>query len=93
MKAYESAGLGFLQSISVVQLGEGYVLADRVEDARDCGERALTLARQRGERGHEGWALRLLGEIASHPRRPDLAMALTVCADVRTSLAWLPLIT
>jgi hypothetical protein len=37
--------------------------------------RALTLARDRGERGHEAWALRLLGEIASHPGRPDVATA------------------
>jgi hypothetical protein len=33
------------------------------------------LARQRGERGYEAWAIRLLGEIASHPDHPDAAMA------------------
>jgi hypothetical protein len=33
------------------------------------------LARQRGERGYEAWALRLLGEIASHPDHPDVATA------------------
>jgi hypothetical protein len=30
------------------------------------------LARQRGERGHEAWALRLLGEIASHHHGSDV---------------------
>jgi len=40
--------------------------AGQVEDARACADRALMLARQRGERGHEAWALRLLGEIAAH---------------------------
>jgi tetratricopeptide (TPR) repeat protein len=75
LEAYKSTKLGFLHSISVVQLGEAYLLADRVEDACTCGEQAVTLARQRGERGHEAWALRLLGEIASHPRRPDVAKA------------------
>ena len=33
------------------------------------------LARGRGERGYEAWALRLLGEIASHHACPNLATA------------------
>ncbi len=33
------------------------------------------LARERGERGHEAWVLRLLGEVASHHDRPDVATA------------------
>jgi hypothetical protein len=33
------------------------------------------LARGRGERGNEAWALRLLGEIVSHHARPDAATA------------------
>ena len=32
---------------------------------------ALTLARNRGEQGHEAHALRLLGEIATHPDSSD----------------------
>jgi hypothetical protein len=36
---------------------------------------AITLARQRGERGHEAWTLRLLAEIAAHPRGPDVTAA------------------
>jgi hypothetical protein len=36
-----------------------------MEDAIRFGLRALDLARDRQERGHEAWALRLLGEIAS----------------------------
>jgi hypothetical protein len=35
----------------------------------------VSLARGRGERGNEAWALRLLGEIASHHARPDVATA------------------
>ena len=67
--------MAWLQTISVVQLGEAYLLADQLEDARACADRALTLARERGERGYEAWALRLLGEIASHHDRPDVATA------------------
>ncbi len=75
LTAYESAGIGFFQSISVVQLGEAYLLADQVEDARGCAERAAMLARERGERGYEACALRLLGEIASQHTGPDVATA------------------
>jgi DNA-binding NtrC family response regulator/tetratricopeptide (TPR) repeat protein len=75
LAGYESAGIRYLHSISVVQLGEAYLLADQVEDARACADRAVRLARERGERGHEAWALRLLGEVASHPDRPDMATA------------------
>jgi tetratricopeptide (TPR) repeat protein len=75
LTAYESTGIGYFHSRGVVQLGEAYLLADQVEVARGCAERALMLARQRGERGHEAWALRLLGEIAAHYTRPEAAAA------------------
>ncbi|MGH8072125.1 MAG: hypothetical protein ACRERE_44220 [Candidatus Entotheonellia bacterium] len=35
----------------------------------------MRLTRERGERGHEAWALRLLGEIASHHDHLDVATA------------------
>jgi len=41
------------------------MLADRLEEAIACGDKALALARERGQRGYEAWALRHLGEIAS----------------------------
>jgi class 3 adenylate cyclase/tetratricopeptide (TPR) repeat protein len=75
LTAYESAGIGFHHSLSVVQLGEAYLLADQVENARACADRAVMFARGRGERGYEAWALRLLGEIASHHARPDVTTA------------------
>jgi tetratricopeptide (TPR) repeat protein len=75
LTAYESTGIGLSHSLSVVQLGEAYLLADQVEDARACADRAVKLARERGERGHEAWALRLLGETAAHQSRPDGATA------------------
>jgi class 3 adenylate cyclase/tetratricopeptide (TPR) repeat protein len=75
LAAFESAGIGYFHSISVGQLGEAYLLADQVENARACCDRAVMLARQRGERGHEAWALRLLGETASHHDRRDAPTA------------------
>jgi len=61
--------------MSMVRFGEAYLLAGRVEEARACGARAVALARERGERGHEAWAHRLLGETASHPDCTDEAAA------------------
>jgi class 3 adenylate cyclase/tetratricopeptide (TPR) repeat protein len=75
LTAYESAGIGFHHSLTVEQLGEAYLLADQVENARACTDRAVMLARGRGERGYEAWALRLLGDIASHHARPDVTAA------------------
>jgi tetratricopeptide (TPR) repeat protein len=72
---YESGGIGYHHSLAVQQLGEAYLLADQVENARACADRAVMLARGRGERGYEAWAVRLLGEIASHHARPDVATA------------------
>jgi tetratricopeptide (TPR) repeat protein len=61
--------------ISIVQLGDAYLAAEQLEDARAVADRGLALARQRGERGYEAWALRLLAEIAAHPRGPDVEAA------------------
>jgi len=69
---YEAAGIGYHHSLTVEQLGEAYLLADEVENARTCADRAVMLARGRGERGYEAWALRLLGEVALHHARPDV---------------------
>jgi len=65
-------------------LGETYLLADRLEDARDVAQRVLTLASGRGQRHYEGWALHLLGAVAArrdaadhaeHHYRQSLALA------------------
>jgi tetratricopeptide (TPR) repeat protein len=72
---YESAGIGYLHSLSVEQLGEAYLLAGQVKNARACADRAVVLARGRGEHGYEAWALHLLGDIASHHDCLDVAAA------------------
>jgi tetratricopeptide (TPR) repeat protein len=73
--AHESAGIGYFHSLSVLQLGEASLLAGQLDDARAAADRGLELTRERGERGHEAWALRLLGEIASHPDHADAVAA------------------
>jgi len=70
----------------MVQLGEAHLLAGRVEEAWDYGTRALVLAGERGERGHEAWAHWLLGEVVSN-RDPDVTAAETHYA-ASTALAF-----
>jgi len=59
----------------VVWLSEAYLLADRLHDAMPLAQRALDHARERKERGHQAYALRLLGDIAVHPDPPDITHA------------------
>jgi hypothetical protein len=52
-------------------------------------------SRERGERGHEAWAHRLLGETASHTDCPDLAAAEThyaTSAALASELGMRPLV-
>jgi tetratricopeptide (TPR) repeat protein len=57
--------MGFvaIQPLFLLYLSEVYVLADRLDEAGEFAWRALTLTRERGQRGFEAWALRLVGEV------------------------------
>jgi tetratricopeptide (TPR) repeat protein len=63
------------QSLWVGYVSEAYLLAGRMEGAGQRAERALALAQAHKERGHEAWALRLLGEIAAHQNPPEIEPA------------------
>jgi tetratricopeptide (TPR) repeat protein len=51
------------------------MLAGRLEEAHALAEHALMLARAHQERGHETYALRLLGEIAVRREPPEREQA------------------
>jgi class 3 adenylate cyclase/tetratricopeptide (TPR) repeat protein len=61
--------------LRLVWLGETYLLTGDGSSGRRLGTRALELARRLGERGHEAYALRLLGQIAASGAAPDLDQA------------------
>jgi class 3 adenylate cyclase/tetratricopeptide (TPR) repeat protein len=63
------------QTLIIAHLGEAYMIADRLDDALASADRALTLARERGQRGYEAWVFQLLGEIASHRGPQDVEPA------------------
>jgi tetratricopeptide (TPR) repeat protein len=63
------------QTLIIAHMGEACLHAGRVHEAITFADRALTVARERGQRGYEAHALRLLGEIAAHPDSPDAEAA------------------
>jgi class 3 adenylate cyclase/tetratricopeptide (TPR) repeat protein len=69
--AFESGVATVFHSLVTAHCGEACILAGRLQEAHRHAERALTLTRQRGERGDEAYALRLLGEIHAQETPPD----------------------
>jgi predicted ATPase len=68
----EAASIGMSgQAIYTARLSEAYLLAGQTAKASTLAEQTLALARERKQRGFQGWALRLRAEIASQsePRR------------------------
>jgi tetratricopeptide (TPR) repeat protein len=61
--------------VVLTQLAEAWLLDGDVVRAHDCASRALAAARERGERGFEAAALRVLGAVATRGASPDLAAA------------------
>lgn len=60
-------------ALARVHLGEAYLLADRTDEASDEASRALALARERGERAWEAYALLLSGEVAAERNEAETA--------------------
>jgi class 3 adenylate cyclase/tetratricopeptide (TPR) repeat protein len=65
----------YLYPLFVAHLGEAYLLAGRIADADQQARHALERSRDLKQRGHEAYALRLLGEIAAQRQPPDAEAA------------------
>ena len=63
------------QALCGLPLGEAQLLAGRLKEAHTLTERALALAREHQERGHQAYALRLLGDIAAQREPPEREQA------------------
>jgi tetratricopeptide (TPR) repeat protein len=70
-KEVESRRLLMQQAAVLALLAEACLFASRLDEASTVGQRALTLARDGGQRGEEAVALRVLGDIATHPDQFD----------------------
>jgi tetratricopeptide (TPR) repeat protein len=56
-------------------LSQAHLLAGRPQAAREFATRALRIAEEHGERGHQAYAQRLVADIAARGAEPDLATA------------------
>jgi DNA-binding NtrC family response regulator/tetratricopeptide (TPR) repeat protein len=90
----EGMRLGGWHSRVLNALGLAYLIAGRAGDALPVVRRALDLAREHKERGHEAWALRVLGEIPSRSELdvPEAEDALRRALALATELEMRPLI-
>jgi len=62
-------------ALLLARLGEAYLLDGRIGDAQTIGCQALQLARETGQRGHEAYALCLMGDIGSRELLVDIGAA------------------
>ena len=90
----EGMRLGGWHSRVLTGLGLAYLLAGRANDALQAIRRALGLAREHKERGHEAWSWRILGEIPlrSELDVPEAEEALHRALALATELEMRPLI-
>jgi class 3 adenylate cyclase/tetratricopeptide (TPR) repeat protein len=65
------------QALCGLSLGEAQLLAGRLEEAHALADGALALTRAHQERGHQAYALRLLGEIYARHAPPAIEPAAT----------------
>jgi tetratricopeptide (TPR) repeat protein len=64
-------------ALRLAWLSEAYLLAGHLDEACTQAQRALEFARAHQERGHEAYALRLLGEIHARHDPPEVEPAAT----------------
>jgi tetratricopeptide (TPR) repeat protein len=66
---------GYWETHCRLPLGDAHLLAGRLEEAHARAERARAHAREHQERGHQAYALHLLGDIVARREPPDVAPA------------------
>ena len=71
----EVLGINAYLSLWTLHKGEGLLAAGEPARAGEAARHALDLAVAHKERGHQAWAWRLLGEVASREGGPGLAQA------------------
>jgi tetratricopeptide (TPR) repeat protein len=64
-------GKVYFETFCHVSMSAAQILAGHLEEAHTLAERVLAFTRARQERGHQAYALRLLGEIAARRDPPE----------------------
>jgi tetratricopeptide (TPR) repeat protein len=83
----ESGRLLMQQAAVLAMLAEACFAAGRMDDAAKAAHRALSLARERGQRGDEAAALRVLGDVDNAEHYYLAAIALARELEMRPLLA------
>jgi tetratricopeptide (TPR) repeat protein len=81
--------------VGAIPLAEAYLLTDRIGEAAEIGTHSLDLARRHGQRGHEVYAHRLLGDVYARRDPPEVIAAETHYRsglDLADSLGMRPLV-
>jgi class 3 adenylate cyclase/tetratricopeptide (TPR) repeat protein len=86
LTAGEAIGFKMYIMPTLWQMAEARLLVGDTDAALACAERALALACESGQRAHEAWTLRVLGEIAAR-RDPSDAAAAEARLDEAQALA------
>ena len=73
----QAVAMGFMleYALQVTWLSEAYLLAGRLDEAYTQAQHALEFSRAHKERGHEAYALRLLGELHMRREPPEVEPA------------------
>ena len=75
VRAAETHGIVAGHAIRLAWLAEALLASNRLQEADEVARRAISLASERGERGHRAWALRALAEVlAARAERPAEAL-------------------
>ncbi len=61
------SSMGVGRAMQLAWLGEAHLREGRLDEARQRAQEAVSLAQQHQERGHEAWAVHLLGAILAAP--------------------------
>ncbi|HEY3068017.1 MAG TPA: adenylate/guanylate cyclase domain-containing protein [Methylomirabilota bacterium] len=75
VERWRAAQMMIYQSLFLTSLSETHLLTGRTADAAKCAAEALRLSCDRGERGMQAQAIRILGEIGLHGETPDVGEA------------------
>jgi DNA-binding SARP family transcriptional activator len=67
----EVSGVVLDHTRALTYVADTLLWAGRRDEARRMADRALALARERGERGDEAWSLEVLGEVSTGGQEPD----------------------
>ena len=79
-----ATGHAHYETFCRLSLGEAWALAGRLEESHALAEQTLALACVHQERGHQAYALRLLGEIAARCDPPEVEQAETYYHEALT---------